>query len=78
MAVSLGEMTLKQVYQNTLQTAIDLIEDTSATISNKPYMDATEFRDKLVRIYTEPKRRLYVGIWLIVLAFFVYFIDSAA
>jgi hypothetical protein len=73
-----ADMTLKQVYQNTLQTAIDVIEDTSQAISTKPFITSQEFRDKLVRIYTEPKRRFYVGIWLIVFAFFLYFIDSAA
>jgi hypothetical protein len=77
-SAAVPDLTLRQVYKNTLQTAIDLIEDTSNTISNKPYMTPKEFRTKLMDAFFQPNRRFYVGIWFMVLAFFLYFIDSAA
>lgn len=76
--VPVPDMTLRTLYKNTLQTAIDAIQDTSALLSARPYTSETEFRRKLVEVFTAPGRRLYIGIWLCVLAFIFYFIDSAA
>ena len=72
------DMTLRQVYRSTIQTAIDIIQDISNIVSDKPYLSDTTFRRKLVETFTLPSRRLYVGIWLIVIAFIFYFIDSTA
>lgn len=76
--VPVPDMTLRTLYKNTLQTAIDAIQDTSTVLSARPYTSDTEFRRKLVEIFTAPGRRLYIGIWLCFLAFVFYFIDSAA
>lgn len=76
--VSVPDMTLRALYRNTLQTAIDMIQEISNILSARPYTSDTEFRRSLVGVFIQPGRRLYVGIWLCVLAFVVYFIDSAA
>jgi hypothetical protein len=72
------DMTLRAIYRNTLQTAIDIIQEISAILSARPYTSDAEFRRKLVEVFTKPGRRLYVGLWLCFLAFVFYFIDSAA
>lgn len=77
-SIPVPDMTLRQLYKNTIQTAIDVIQETSDTVSERPYISDTTFRRRLVEIFTFPDRRLYVGIWLIVISFILYFIDSAA
>ena len=77
-AVPLPEMTLRTLYKNTIQTAIDIIQDVSEALSQRPYTSDTEFRRSLVEAFTKPGRRLYVGLWLVFLALVFYFIDSAA
>lgn len=72
------DMTLRSLYRNTLQTAVDMIQEISTILSARPYTSDTEFRRALVSVFIQPGRRLYVGIWFCVLAFVVYFIDSAA
>jgi hypothetical protein len=76
--VPVPDMTLRSLYRNTLQTAIDMIQDISKILSARPYTSDTEFRRALVAVFIQPGRRLYVGIWFCLLAFVVYFIDSAA
>jgi hypothetical protein len=77
-AIPVPDMTLRQIYKNTIQTAIDVIQDGSDAISERPYLSDTTFRRRMVEIVTQPSRRLYIGIWLIVFAFIFYFIDSTA
>ena len=77
-AVPVPDMTLRSLYRNTIQTAIDMIQEISNTLSARPYTSDTEFRRALVTTFIKPGRRLYVGIWLCLLAFVFYFIDSAA
>lgn len=72
------DMTLRSLYRNTLQTAIDMIQEIGTTLSARPYTSDTEFRRSIVNTFIQPGRRLYVGLWLCVLAFVFYFIDSAA
>ena len=72
------DMTLRTLYKNTLQTAIDMIQEISNILSNRPYTSDTEFRRSLVEVFIQPGRRLYVGLWLCFFAFVFYFIDSSA
>lgn len=73
LALSLGE-----VYRRTLQTAIDIIHDISLVVTNKDTMSKATFRRRLFEAFTRPERRFYVGVWLIITSFVLYFIDSAA
>ena len=72
------ELPLGEIIRRTLQTAVDVLNDLTRIITDRHYMSESSFRRKLFVAFTSPSRRLYVGIWLILLAFVLYFIDSAA
>lgn len=71
------DTSIRDLFQQSIQTIIDIINDLSDTISDRQFMGNTEFRRKLFDIFARPERRLYVGIILIFLSFILYFIDSA-
>ena len=48
--IPVPDMTLRQIYKNTIQTAIDVIQDTSDILSEKPYMSDTTLRRRLVKV----------------------------
>ena len=70
------ELSLKEIYKRTLQTAIDIINDISNILSIRGNVSKEELRRQLFKTLTLPERRLYVGIWLLLAAFILYFIDS--
>ena len=70
------ELSLKEIYKRTLQTAIDIINDISNILSMRGNVSKEELRRQLFKTLTLPERRLYVGIWLLLAAFILYFIDS--
>ena len=70
-------LSLYEIYRKTIQTAIDIINDISDVISNKELISNTEFRRNIFLVFTVKERRIYVGIWLIIFSFILYFIDSA-
>lgn len=71
-------MSVKHIFLQSIQTAIDIINDVSKAISQRNMISATDYRRELYSAFTAPARRTYVGIWLIFLSFVLYFIDSAA
>lgn len=72
------ELPLGEIMRRTLQTAVDVLNDLSRVLTDRQFMSNASFRRKVFAIFTAPERRLYVGVWLIVLAFFLYFIDASA
>jgi hypothetical protein len=70
-------LSLKQVYKNTIQTAIDVINDISLIVSRKDSLTNAQLRRSIFRTLTSESRKLYVGIWLIFFSFVIYFIDSS-
>lgn len=70
------ELSLKEIYKRTLQTAIDIINDISNILSMRGNISNETLRRQLFQAFTLPERRLYVGIWLLLVAFILYFIDS--
>lgn len=72
------ELPLGEIIRRTLQTAVDIINDLTRVLTNRYYMSEASFRRKIFVIFTKPSRSLYVGILLVLLAFILYFIDSAA
>jgi len=74
--VHILELPLGEIIRRTLQTAVDILNDVTRIITDRHYMSETSFRRKLFVVFTMPSRRLYVGIWLIMLSFVLYFIDS--
>lgn len=77
-ATPVFELSVKELYKRTLQTIIDIINDISELVTQKDYMSQTAFRRNAFKIFTVPKRRLYIGIILIIISFMLYFIDSSA
>ena len=70
-------MTVKDLFLHTIQTAIDIINDISNLISQRNLMSAAEYRRNIYDAFAKPERRTYVGMWLIFLSFILYFIDSS-
>ena len=71
------DMSVRDLFQQTIQVTIDIINDLSNTISDRQFMSARDYRIKLFDIFMRVDRRLYVGLLLIFLSFILYFIDSA-
>ena len=61
------DQTLREFYARTLQTAVDVL--TEATTPDGPGWMAA---------LLAPSRRLYVGVWVVVLSLVLYLIDAAA
>lgn len=72
------ELSAKEIFHRSINTAIDVVNDVSQIVSQKESMSNADFRRSLFRVFTAPKRRIYVGLWLIFLSFLLYFIDSSA
>ena len=70
-------MTVKQLFRQTIQTAIDIINDLAEVISNRNVLSAAEYRRSIFDVFARKSRRTYVGLWLIFLYFLLYFIDSS-
>jgi hypothetical protein len=72
------EYTISELYENTLQTVLNIINDLTELYSNYNYMASKEYRLKLINIFLANDRKLFVGIILILLAIILYFIDGAS
>jgi hypothetical protein len=71
-------LTIKELYKNTLQTLIDIITDIVDVYSKKDYVNNNNYIYILLSIFTKDDRKIYVGIMLIVLSFIVYFVDGVS
>lgn len=72
------EYTVGELYKNTLQNTIDIINDLVDAYSNRNYITASNFTDTLFAILLKDNRKIYVGIILILLSFIIYFIDGVS
>ena len=70
-------LTIYELYKNTLQTTIDIINDITI-LNNVNNIDINIYINRLISILTTDDRKLYVGIILIILSFVLYFIDGAS
>jgi len=71
-------LTIKQLYKNTLQTMIDIINDIVDVYSKKDYINNNNYIYILLYIFTKNNRTIYAGIILIFLSFIIYFIDGVS
>jgi hypothetical protein len=73
------EYTVSELYQNTLQTIIDIINDLSNFFSiNHKNLNNQEYRTQLFDIFLKDNRKLYTGIIFIILSLIFYFVDSSS
>jgi len=63
-----------ELYQNTMQTMIDIINDVMRVFDN---YNKDSYLKTLMQIFLNEKRLFYIGIILIILSFVIYFIDGA-
>jgi hypothetical protein len=71
-------LTIKELYKNTLQTSIDIINDIIEAYSKKNYINTNNYIYILFNIFTKDDRKIYVGIMIIILSFIIYFIDGVS
>jgi hypothetical protein len=71
-------LTIKELYKNTLQTLIDIITDIVDVYSKKDYVNSNNYIYILLSIFTKDDRKIYVGIMLVVMSFIVYFVDGVS
>ena len=69
------ELTIKELYKNTLQISIDIINDFTDMYSKNEYMYDINI---IINIITKDNRKIYVGIIIIFLSFIIYFIDGVS
>jgi hypothetical protein len=69
-------ISILDVYRNTIQTIIDIINDLTHLFDITTNYDNI-FR-KILRILFKNDRMFYIGIILIILSFIIYFIDGAS
>lgn len=74
---NINQLTINELYQNTIQYMIDIINDISSFLSmNHSVYSNQEYRKILFDIFFSKNRILYTGIVLIFLSFIIYFIDD--
>lgn len=67
--------SIKDTYQNTFQTIIDIINDMTQIIDNSG--NYNNYFKTFLAIFFNENRLFYIGIILIILSFIIYFIDGA-
>jgi hypothetical protein len=71
-------LTIKELYKNTLQTLIDIINDIIEVYSKKNYINTNNYIYILINIFTKDNRKIYVCIMIIIMSFIIYFIDGVS
>lgn len=71
------DLTIGELYNGTIQTLIDVINELSAVMSERKYMSNESYRTKLYEIFAKKERKLFIGIVMVVLSFILYFIDGS-
>lgn len=71
-------LTILQLYKNTLGTIIDIINDITEAYEKYDYIDINNYMYIILGILMKEDRKLYVGIIFIFLSFIIYFIDGAS
>jgi hypothetical protein len=72
------EYSLSELYNNTIQTVIDIINDITKLLSDKNYISSKIYWERLQNILLKKERKIYIGIIIVFLSFILYFIDGAS
>lgn len=70
------EYTLNELYKNTLQTIIDILNEITDLYANRNQM--ADWKSNVYNIFIKDNRKVYVGIFIIFISFIIYFIDGAS
>lgn len=70
--------TVNEIYKNTIQTIIDIINDIIGLIADKDFITNQMYKERLLNIFLDNNRRIYIGIILVIFSFILYFIDGAS
>jgi hypothetical protein len=70
--MSLLDLSVGKIYENTIQTIIDIINEIVYITDNK------NFYYQIINIVNKNDRLFYIGIILIILSFVIYFIDGVS
>ena len=70
--MSLLDLSVGKLYENTIQTIIDIINEVVYITDNK------NFYQQIINIVNKNDRLFYIGIILIILSFVIYFIDGVS
>ena len=75
--ISYDKLNIYDLYKNTMNTIIEIINEIIELIDQKKYISNDVFYMKLYKIFFNNKRLFYFGIILIILSLIIYFIDGA-
>ncbi len=67
-----ASFTIIDIYKNTIQTIIDIINETMVIIDNS----SSDYFRNIIMVFLKEYRMFYIGIILIILSFVIYFIDD--
>lgn len=71
------EYTLSELYNGTMQTIIDIINEVTELISERKYISSKIYRERMFEIFIKKERKIFVGIVMVILSFIIYFIDGS-
>lgn len=71
-------LTLLELYNGTLDTIIDIINDLTEIFEKRKYISDKIFKETLYNIFFDNKRKFYIGIIFVILSFILYFIDGSS
>lgn len=71
-------LSIKEVFHRSMLVAIDVINDISSAVTNFEVDGATVTRRRIFAAFAQEERRMYIGVWLIFLAFVFFFIDGSS
>jgi hypothetical protein len=71
------ELNFYEIYKNTMNVIIDIINDIIYLIDDRKYITTNEFYMKLYYIFFVKERLFYIGIVFLILSFIIYFIDGS-
>ena len=72
------EYTINELYKNTLQTVIDILNELTELYAKRNISSNDNLTHQLYDIFFKDNRKVYVGIVIIFLSLIIYFIDGAS
>jgi hypothetical protein len=71
--MDITELNISDIYKNTIQTIIDIINDITIILN-----DSKNIYGDIMNILIKKERQFYIGIIFIILSFVIYFIDGVS